>query len=140
MTATPTPPPAATLIDRVRALAADGRLRNHVELVTLLDAPSADVAAAVAAEIEVLTERGHTRQEISTDLGLRVDTIRRHAREKGIAPQSRRGPRPKPSPLPASVLEALAQVDAAEGRAQELAALRELATAVREARDLAKTE
>jgi predicted transcriptional regulator len=144
LTATPTQSPAPSLLDRIRTLAAEGVERNHVELVAVLRAPSDEVAKVVADEIAALTAQGRTRKEIAAELGLRVDTVRRHARERGIEPQPRRGPiaakarEVAAGGLPAPVLEALERVDSAVGRAAREEALEVLAARVRAARDLAK--
>ncbi len=138
LTAAPSPTP--TLLERIRALAAEGFPRNHAQLVGVLGAPSEDVAKVLVAEIARLAGEGRSRKEIGAELGLRVDTVRRHARENEIAAGAKRGPKPtrKPVQLPTPVLEALEAVDAAEGRAAELEALRTLAERVREVRDHAR--
>lgn len=142
MPATPTSSsPAPTLLEQIRTLAAEGIERNHVELVAVLRVPSDEVAQVVADEIATLTAQGKTRKEIAAELGLRVDTVRRHARERGIEPQPRRGPigakarETSSAGLPEPVLEALERVDAAVGHAARVEALEVLAARVRAARD-----
>lgn len=143
MTATPSSS-SPTLLERIRALAAEGIERNHVELVAVLRADSDEVSEVVAAEVASLTAQGKTRKQIAAELGLKVDTIRRHARERGIEPQPRRGPigararEVASGGLPEAVLEALDRVDASVGHAARVEALEVLAARVRAARDLAK--
>ncbi len=138
MTAAPTPTP--TLLERIRALAVEGFARNHAQLVGVLGAPSEDVAKVLVAEIARLAGEGRSRKEIAAELGVGMDTVRRHARENKIPPGAKRGPKPTPKPvqLPAPVLVALEAVDAATGKAAELEALRTLAERVREVRDHAR--
>lgn len=142
MTAMPTPTPHAPLIERIRALAAEGFARNHAQLVGALGVDTEAVKEALVAEITDLAKQGKSRNEIAAELGVGVDTVRRHARENRIPPGAKRGPKPTPKPvqLPAPVLEALEQVDSAAGKAARLEALETLAERVRAVRDHAKTQ